>query len=279
MPGESRVLLTNGLWQEGVCHNDALLRPLTGADEIQLAEAAPLPALQVTVLLVATVQAIGPIAPVDNDHIRQLTIGDRERLLQALYTRSFDPHPDAVLCCPACAETIELPLDLDALLEESAGSPCPPEHSLRAGAATLRFRVPNGADHERAARIATTDPDAGAAALRAACVITLTNDDGQQVAADRMPEEAQAALEEALRRLDPGAETTIAADCPECGTRVSGTLDALTLLTGQLGPPGSILGDVDRIARAYHWSEAAILALPTARRRRYLALLDRPVAA
>jgi hypothetical protein len=278
MPGEVRVLLTNGLWQDGDCHTKAALRPLAGADEILLAEAEPLPVVQVTVLLAATVQAIGPIAPITSEHIRQLTIGDREKLLLTLYARCFGALVDAVLCCPDCSETVELPLDLDAVLEASAGASCPPEHSLMAGAATLRFRVPNGADHERAARIAATDPDGGAAALRAACVIAMTDGDGQEIGADRIPDEVQAALEEALRRLDPGAETTIAAHCPGCGARVSGTLDALTLLAGQLGPTGAILGDVDRIARAYHWSEAAILALPTARRRRYLALLARAEA-
>jgi hypothetical protein len=279
MPAERRISLTNGLWQDGVCHRDAELRPLAGADEILLAEAEPIPAVQASVLLATTVRSIGPISPVTHEHIRQLTIGDREKLLVALYALSFGPLLDAVLRCPACAETVELPLDLDTVLEAPAGSLCSPQHSLMAGGATLRFRIPNGADHERAARIAAIDPNRGAAVLRSACVIALTGGDGQEIVADRMPDGVQAALEEALRRLDPAAETIIAADCPGCGTKLEGTLDALSLLAGQLGQRGSILGDVDQIARAYHWSEEVILALPTARRRRYLAFLDRARAA
>jgi hypothetical protein len=279
MPAERRISLTNGLWQDSVCHRDAELRPLAGADEILLTEAEPIPAVQATVLLAATVRSIGPISPVTHEHIWQLSIGDREKLLVALYALSFGPLFDAVLSCPACAETVELPLDLDTVLEATAGSPCSPQHLLTVGGATLRFRLPNGADHERAARIAAIDLNRGAAVLRAACVIALTGGDGQEIVADRMPDGVQAVLEEALRRLDPAAETIVAADCPGCGTRLEGTLDALSLLAGQLGQRGSILVDVDQIARAYHWSEEAILALPTARRRRYLALLDRARAA
>jgi hypothetical protein len=210
--------------------------------------------------------------------MRDLTIGDRERLLLGLYGLSFGPLVDTILNCPNCAEIVELSLDLDFVLTRSAGSSHASEHSLTIGPLTLRFRLPTGADHERAAQIALTDPGRAADTLRAACVISLT-DGTVEISAERMPDALEAALEEALRRLDPAAEIAIAADCPACGATVGGTLDALSVLTSQLGPPGAVLGDVDRIARAYHWSEAAILALPTARRRRYLALLDRAAAA
>jgi hypothetical protein len=35
------------------------------------------------------------------------------------------------------------------------------------------------------------------------------------------------------------------------------------------------VADVHRLARAYHWSEEDVLALPVTRRRRYLAHVDR----
>ena len=278
MPGEGRVLLTNGLWRDGVCHDEAILRPLTGADEMLLAEAAAVPAIQATVLLAATVQALGSVVPVTDENIRRLTIGDRERLQLALYRLSFGARVDTVLCCPDCREAVELPLDLDVVLSAFAAPPRAQEHSILVGTSTLRFRLPNGADHERAARIAATDPEAAAAALSTACVIALTDGSGNEIAAGRLPDQVREALEDSLRRLDPDAETIIAADCPGCGARVSGMLDAASLLAGELGPAGGILGDVDRIARAYHWSEASILALPSARRRSYLALLDRAEA-
>jgi hypothetical protein len=42
---------------------------------------------------------------------------------------------------------------------------------------------------------------------------------------------------------------------------------------------GGLLLEIDQLARAYHWSEADILAIPAARRRRYLALIDARIAA
>ena len=272
MPAERRILLKNGLWLEGVRHDGAAVRPLTGADEILWAEAEPWPAAQATALLAAAVEAIGAIAPVLRPHVLSLSIGDRERLLLALYALSFGSRPDAVVDCGACGQTIELPLDLDTMLDAPVAAARAPEHSIRAGSLLLRYRAPNGFDHERAARLAATGPDRAAAALRDACVIAV---DGGPVSG----EELDALLEDALRRLDPAAETTVAANCPNCGAGVRGALDALTLIAGRLGPPGGVLVDVDRLARAYHWSEAAILALPTARRHRYLALLDRAEAA
>ncbi len=272
MPGERRILLANGLWRDGAHHDRAVVRPMTGADEILWAEAEPWPAMQATALLAATVEAIGAIAPVPRAHVLSLSIGDRERLLLALYALSFGSRPDAVVDCGACGQTIELPLDLDAMLEAPVATARAPEHSIRAGSLLLRYRAPDGADHERAARLAATGPDRAAAALRNACVIAI---DGGAAGVEKL----DAVLEDALRRLDPAAETIVAANCPSCGAGVRGALDALALIAGRLGQPGGVLVDVDRLARAYHWSEAAILALPTARRQRYLALLDRAEAA
>jgi hypothetical protein len=278
MLGDGRILLAYGLSRGGKSHEHAVLRPLTGADEILLAETRALPAVRATMLLAATVQAIGSIAPIERDHVRDLTIGDRERLLLGLYGLSFGPLVDTILNCPNCREIVELPLDLDFVLARSAGPPRTSEHSLTIGPVTLQFRLPTGADHERAAKMALVDPARAATDLCAACIMGPSHGT-VDVSAERMPDEVQAALEEELRRLEPAAEITIGADCPACGATVGGTLDGLSLLAGQLGPLGAVLGDVDRVARAYHWSEAEILALPTVRRRRYLALLDRAAAA
>lgn len=282
MPARHLSLL-NGLWRDGVRHDRASLRPLTGADELGLAEAEIWPAMRTTAVLSATLRAIGAITPVASADVRQLSIGDRERLLLALCALSFGPLLDAVVNCPHCAEVIEVPLDLDTVLAaQSASAPVPgpePEHTVALGPLTLRFRLPSGADHEHAAPIAAADPDRGAAALRDACVVAVTDCDAGEGSRAAVPDALEAMLEDALRRLDPGAEMILALDCPACAERVSCILDAAALLAGRLGPPGNILVEVDRLARAYHWSEAAILALPTARRQRYLALLARAQAA
>jgi hypothetical protein len=269
MAGERRVALINGLWRDGLCHNAAVVRPLTGDDEMLLDEIAGGPAARATALLAATVVMIGALSPVGHEEVRGLTIGDRERLLLALHAASFGGDADSVVACGGCGETVELPLDLDAMLGAPIAPPSAPEHSLAVRNAPMRFRLPTGADQERAAAGVLADPQRAADALRRACILSVADGPAQ------LPAAIDDALEAAVRRLDPWCETMIAVECPNCGGSVRGTLDAMTLLDGRLGPAGAILADIDRLARAYHWSEAATLALPTARRRRYLALLDR----
>jgi len=63
----------------------------------------------------------------------------------------------------------------------------------------------------------------------------------------------------------------VRATCPECGADNVIEPDPYPLLRRD----GSrLLLDVHRIASHYHWSEAAILALPRGRRQRYLDLID-----
>ena len=82
----------------------------------------------------------------------------------------------------------------------------------------------------------------------------------------------RAPLAAVFAKLDPEAETELRAPCPACGTEVTALLDAESFLAGEFARTDGIFGEVDRLARTYHWSEAEILALTVARRRRYLAL-------
>ena len=62
------------------------------------------------------------------------------------------------------------------------------------------------------------------------------------------------------------------ATCPECDAELLVEVDPyLTLSLAR----DEIFGEVHTLARHYHWSEAEILALPQARRRLYLGLIDR----
>jgi hypothetical protein len=55
---------------------------------------------------------------------------------------------------------------------------------------------------------------------------------------------------------------------------VPAVLDGFSLLASGIATGDRLLEEVHSIARAYHWSEAEILALPLPRRRRYLDLLQ-----
>jgi outer membrane murein-binding lipoprotein Lpp len=58
--------------------------------------------------------------------------------------------------------------------------------------------------------------------------------------------------------------------CPACGGTVEVWFDALAFALRELRAQASeLFDDVDAIARSYHWTEEAILALPRARRAAY----------
>ena len=65
--------------------------------------------------------------------------------------------------------------------------------------------------------------------------------------------------------------TLVVTGCPECGAEHVVAVDpfGLNALRG-----GHLYREVHALASRYHWSEADILALPRARRRLYLSLLD-----
>ena len=277
MSNGATVRLRHGLHEGGAWQRVAVLRPLCGADELALEESGKLPAQRVTALLAAVLQSIGVVRPVGAVEVRRLTVGDRERLVLALHAASFAPQVECLVTCAACGATVEIALDLREVLAPGDGTWAPAEGSADADGLTLRYRLPTGADQERAAALATVDATAAETALLGACLCSVTAAHG--VAAPSDPARLLAALEEVLRVSDPDAEIVVAAPCPECGAQQRTIPDAHALLSGALQQTGSVLADVHRLAAAYHWSETDILRLPTARRRRYLALLDPGVAA
>ncbi len=262
--------LRHGLAVGGMTYGDAKLRALCGLDELLLEESDGVPAALVTRLLANVITSIGAVAPIDPTHIRQLTIGDRERLLLGLYAGTFGAHVDTLIACDACHAVTEVPLDLIEALGD-VREPSASEGVFTLDSKTIRFRVLTGADQERAAAATLENPDAGAATLLGACLNDVTATDA--------PGRLQSALEDALHAADPDADSEVVVPCATCGGMMRGVLDGFALLRDTLRPGPSVLEDVDRLAAAYHWTETAILSLPTERRRRYIALLDRRAAA
>lgn len=186
--------------------------------------------------------------PLDEAGAAALALGDREVLLRALYAESFSSEVEARLDCPAgCGEALAVVLDLDALVLE------PPDPGPLHDVGGMRLRVPTAAD----VGAALASPDF-ARALAARC------------GAESGALEAFAA---AVERLDPNAECRIALACPACGAEADDVLlDGMELLAARLAEDGGIFRQVDRLARAYGWTEADVVALPRERRLLYVAL-------
>jgi hypothetical protein len=270
----SRVELLRGLLEPGGRHTLAVLRDPTGHDEAMLAELGvhATPAEQVSALIAALALCIGKIEHPSKELILRLTAGDRERLVLAVCARLLGAQIDLVIACQACRALAEIPVRFDEVI--AARPQLPLEHERAVdfkaddGRWTARCRPPTGADLEKAAR---GGPDA-ARNLIVDCLLALTTPDGRPVAVGELPSECESAAAAALAAFDPAAECRITMECPACAGTIDAVLDGYTILRTGLGGARQIYDDVYRMARAYYWSEADILALPTHRRRHYLAI-------
>jgi hypothetical protein len=80
----------------------------------------------------------------------------------------------------------------------------------------------------------------------------------------------RARVERAMEQLAPEVSREVEGQCPGCGNILRATLHVPTLVVEELRRAAAGIHDeIHLIARAYQWSEAAILALPRTRRRSY----------
>jgi hypothetical protein len=253
---------------------EAVLRPLTGADEAFLLDegTALLPAQRTTWLLCRCLVRLGPSDTVTPEAVRALTVGDREALVLHLRRLTLGERVEIVLRCPqpGCGEKMDLDLAVADLLFPPAEDSQPfYEAELSDGDAVrrVRYRLPTGADHEAAALLARSDlGDVKAAAdlLLRRCV------EGVEEVTDAVGEQLSALM----AQRDPQAELVLKLTCPACGRDFDAPFDAAGFFFQELAGRAAVLyREVHRLALAYHWSEAEILALNGRKRRLYLDLL------
>lgn len=279
------VTLAEGLWRDGVRHEDAEVRALTGADEVLISDLSQMatPVERATALIAATTYRVGKINAPTLEDVRALIIGDRERLLLALYRLSFGGQIEAVARCPdaGCAAALEMDLAVEELLQPTPTGSLPSnsgplreiEIANDSGRWQVQCRLPNGGDQEEVARLARSDFQAAADLILRRCIVQISDADGAMVEPEDTLPVLRLPLAEAFLRLDPQAETRLSFACPDCGAETTALFDAAHFLMAELARTDGIFVEVDRLARSYHWSEAEILALPMGRRRRYLDLL------
>jgi hypothetical protein len=126
--------------------------------------------------------------------------------------------------------------------------------------AVARFRLPTAGDELDAAIHSD-----GAARLASRCL---------QPAA--MPAKVRRAAETAMAAMAPSLEDELAGTCPECGATVTTRFDPRRYVLSELRARAmTIAEELDVLATRYHWSERAILALPSERRFGYAELARR----
>jgi hypothetical protein len=172
------------------------------------------------------------------------------------------------LACPhaGCGEPMELDLDLDRFAL--------PEPALVfdvevAPGVQLTARMPSGDDQRRWHAAAKAGEAIETIVARE--LVKAVNGEPPATGADLPPEWIDP-LAEALEERDPLTALQLTTRCPACGKAVAVEFDLEEhLLRRARARQEDLLDAVHCLARAYHWSECEIVALPRERRRHYLA--------
>jgi hypothetical protein len=273
------VELPGGIRLEGNWRRDAVLRPLVGRDEEFLLQhgRALSPAARTTAVLARCLSRLGPVSRITPDIARSLTVGDREALLLQLRRLTLGEKMSCLLKCPACAEKLDLELDISELLLAPYGQVAD-VHETSAFADGLsyrvRFRLPNGADLEAAAAVIASTPESAAELVLRRCVQELIDaNSGETV--QGMPAGVVDALSERMAELDPQAEILFDLRCPVCGESFGTSFDIGDYFFREIcGREVELNREIHLLAFHYHWSEREILRLSRRTRLLYLDLLS-----
>jgi hypothetical protein len=222
-----------------------------GADDLRLVEATA-SAIEVAIALLDGL-AGGAL------DARALVVTDFESLLLQLRAFRLGPEMSLGFECQHCRALAEASFRVADCLAAARPRPAPEATPDPARPGWYRlgeagFRLPTAGDQ-------------AAAALAPRPVRRLAELCLDEVAL-RPPHRAR--VERVMEAMAPLASRSIAGACPECGAPVSaGFAVAPLVVTEMRRAAGALHDEVDLIARAYHWPEGAILALPQRRRRAY----------
>jgi hypothetical protein len=258
------VLLNPGL--DG-CRT-AYLRAPCGADELAGDDGA------IAVLDRLLVQ-LGPGA-VPPGSAARLPVSDRDRLLACLYRDLFGDQIEADATCKGCDTPFAVRFSLSGLIDgqrpwcpDGIAGPDAAGHYRLHG---VTFRLPSTADLDA---VAALPAEERRTALLASCVVV-----GDASGHDD-------SIEGAMAALAPALDVDLDARCPHCDAATLLHFNITSFFLKSLGNERRfLLREAHRIARAYGWSCAEIMALPRAVRQDFVRLIDsettpgrRPMAA
>jgi hypothetical protein len=197
-----------------------------------------------------------------------LPVTDFEYLLLGVRAARFGQQMDLAFRCPHCRTLAEVSFRVADFLagitpRTPAGVVPDPDRAGWFRFDGAGFRLPTAGDQAAVA----------GAARPLQRLTDLCLDDIAQQKRHRAP------VERAMAVMAPAVSRPIEGHCPSCGARVRAGLSVPRLVVRELARAATTTqDDVDLIARAYHWPESAILALPEDRRRAYAERIRRAPA-
>lgn len=209
------------------------------------------------------------------DELADRPVGWREVNLLALRNATFGSTLDGYAPCPSCGSLMEFSLDGAALLDEL---PTPPSEA-RIEFDGRQWRLPSSRD--QAMILDALDAETAVGRLLERCRIdeTAAPDGTAAVDTEKSPKIMPSPtligeLESRMEALDPAANIRLGMQCSDCGHLWEAVLDVGSCFWDELGTRArQLLESVHRLASAYGWREADILALSPARRAAYLNMI------
>lgn len=197
------------------------------------------------------------------DALDRDTLGARNIRLLRLHA-ALTPAPlEARLRCARCAT--ENLFTVPAAEIAACPVPDPADRvELRLGRRRLVFRLPDMGDLKAAAGLSG---DRAAPHIAARCLV-------EGAANEPLAPALLARLADQWEKRDPAGSIDIDLECAECAAPLRARVDIAELVAAAVDRRvDRLYREIDVLARAYGWGEQEILALPVARRRRYLALI------
>lgn len=209
------------------------------------------------------------------DELADRPVGWREVNLLALRNATFGSGLDGYAPCPSCGALMEFSLDGKTLLD---GLPAP-DNNARIVLDGRQWRLPSSRD--QAVILDAPDPETAVDWLLDRCRMDETAPQDGIAAVNRKnsqkPKCSPALIEQLeshMEALDPAADVRLAMRCTDCGHAWDAVLDIGACFWDEIGNRAhQLLESVHRLASAYGWREAEILALSPARRAAYLNMI------
>ena len=212
----------------------------------------------------------GPLE-LDAAAAEDLPLGERDRQILGLHTQVFGGVLHARCRCPRCDEQLMFDLPTTSL-DPAVHCAESGVEALASGDLTIEFRLPTSAD-VRAAALAA-DVRSARDVLVQRCVLHALRG-GETIAPSALTEPDVARLAEQMTTCDPLLETLLEVECPACAYQWEAVVDVGEFFWAELSDlAGRLSREVLVLARAFHWSEAEILAMSPRRRRLYLELAE-----
>lgn len=257
--------LIGGLLVNNTIEKEFAFGSLTGEVELKIEEArknANSMSTLVTNLLETALVNLGGLKP-NKDIVNQLCVADRQYLI-----RQFSRHIDSNQVwlssnCVVCGERFDFQVNQSELPFKTAGKGFPylvvnTQHGL------LKFRVPTAKDIEQIA-----DMTGEMFPIRKLLQVCYLSDEKDSI--EELDEQEIDLIESELEKVSPEVTEIVSVQCPECQKMQNIMIDPYICLHKYRT---SIYQDINKLAKAYHWSEKDILNLPRSRRKLYLDMIS-----